>query len=158
MIRLILALFALSVPAVALAANDVALTSAMFVERPIPQPGVPQPGGPAKITLEQPKSVPPGAKLVFVLSYRNQGKAAAANFVVTNPIPAGVAFDSTPDAGASYSVDGGRTYGPLTTLRVSANGISRAALPDDVTHIRWVLKTPIPVGGTGKLSFRGSVK
>jgi uncharacterized repeat protein (TIGR01451 family) len=152
-IRLILALFALSVPATALAANDVALTSAMFVERTIPQPG-----GPAKITLEQPKSVPPGAKLVFVLSYRNQGKNAAANFVVTNPIPDGVAFDSTPDAGASYSVDGGKTFGLLTTLRVPANGTTRAALPDDVTHIRWVLKMPIPVGGTGKLSFRGSVR
>jgi uncharacterized repeat protein (TIGR01451 family) len=152
-IRFILALFALSAPAAALAANDVALTSAMFVER-----SVPQPSGPAKIMLEQPKSVPPGAKLVFVLSYRNQGKSAAANFVVTNPIPDGVAFDSTPDAGASYSVDGGKSYGPLTTLRVPANATSRAALPDDVTHIRWVLKTPIPVGGTGKLSFRGSVR
>jgi uncharacterized repeat protein (TIGR01451 family) len=152
-IRLLLALFALSVPAVALAANDVALTSAMFVERTVPQPG-----GKAKVTLEQPKSVPPGAKLVFVLSYRNQGKAAATNFVVTNPIPTGVAFDSTPDAGASYSVDGGKSYGPLTSLRVSEGATSRAALPEDVTHVRWILKTPIPVGGTGKLSFRGSVK
>lgn len=153
MIRFILALFALSVPAAALAANDVALTSAMFVER-----SVPQPGGAAKVTLEQPKSVPPGAKLVFVLSYRNQGKAAAANFVVTNPIPDGVIFDSTPDTGATYSVDGGKTYGPLAVLRLSANGTTRPALPDDVTHIRWVLKTPIPVGGTGKLSFKGSVR
>lgn len=153
MIRLILALFALSAPAVALAANDVALTSAMFVEK-----SVPQTGGPTKVTLEQPKSVPPGAKLVFVLSYRNQGKTPATNFTVTNPIPNGVAFDSTADAGASYSVDGGKTWGPLTTLRVQAGATSRAALPDDVTHIRWILKNPIPVGGTGKLSFRGFVK
>jgi uncharacterized repeat protein (TIGR01451 family) len=152
-IRLILALFALSVPAVALAANDVALTSAMFVER-----SVPLPDGKTRVTLEQPKSVPPGAKLMFVLSYRNQGKAAATNFMVTNPIPAGVAFDSTADGGASYSVDGGKSWGPLTTLRVATGGTSRAALPEDVTHIRWVLKTPIPVGGTGKLSFRGLVK
>jgi uncharacterized repeat protein (TIGR01451 family) len=152
-IKLILALFALSVPAVALAANDVALTSAMFVERSMPQPD-----GKTKVMLEQPKSVPPGAKLVFVLSYRNQGKAAATNFTVTNPIPVGVAFDSTSDAGASYSVDGGKTWGLLTSLRVSARGTSRPALSEDVTHIRWILKTPIPVGGTGKLSFRGLVK
>ncbi|CAN5309736.1 hypothetical protein BH09PSE3_BH09PSE3_09450 [soil metagenome] len=153
MIRLLLALFALSAPAVALAANDVALTSAMFVER-----GVPQADGKIKVTLEQPKSVPPGAKLVFVLTYRNQGKAPATNFTVTNPIPAGVAFDSTSDAGASYSVDGGKSWGPLTTLRVATGATSRPALPEDVTQVRWVLKTPIPVGGTGKLSFRGSVK
>lgn len=153
MIRLLIALSALSVPAVALAANDVALTSAMFVER-----SVPQASGPAKITLEQPKSVPPGAILVFVLNYRNQGKAPATNFTVTNPIPVGVAFDSTPDAGASYSVDGGKLWGPLTTLRVSSKTGSRAAIPEDVTHIRWILLKPIAVGATGKLSFRGSVK
>jgi uncharacterized repeat protein (TIGR01451 family) len=152
-IRLLLIFFALSIPAVALAANDVALTSAMFVER-----SVPQAGGPARVTLEQPKSVPPGARLVFVLSYRNQGKAPATNFVVTNPMPAGVAFDSTPDTGASYSVDGGKTYGPLTGQRLAAGGTSRAALPEDVTHVRWILKTAIPVGGVGKLSFRGSVR
>ncbi|WP_293884297.1 hypothetical protein [Sphingomonas sp.] len=153
MIRLILALFALSTPAAALAANDVALTSAMFVER-----AVPRSGGKVKVTLEQPKSVPPGAKLVFVLSYRNQGKTPATNFTVTNPIPAGVAFDSTADAGASYSVDGGKSWGSLGTLRVSTAGASRAALPEDVTHVRWILKAPIAIGGTGKLSFRGSVK
>jgi uncharacterized repeat protein (TIGR01451 family) len=152
-IRLILAMFALSAPAVALAANDVALTSSMFVEQ-----SVPQPGGGAKVTLTQPKSVPPGAKLVFVLNYRNQGKAPATNFSVTNPIPASVAFDSTADAGAVYSVDGGKTWGPLTTLRVTAAGASRAALAEDVTHVRWILTNPIPVGGTGKLSFRGRVK
>lgn len=153
MIRLLIALIALSVPAAALAANDVALTSAMFVER-----AVIQPGGAAKVTLEQPKSVPPGARLVFVLSYRNQGKAPATNFVVTNPIPAGVTFDSTSDAGASFSVDDGKTYGPLTALHVTIGGTSRAALPENVTHIRWVLRTPIPVSGTGKLSFRGLVR
>jgi uncharacterized repeat protein (TIGR01451 family) len=152
-IRLILALFALSAPAVALAANDVSLTSAMFVEK-----SVAQTGGPAKVTLEQPKSVPPGARLDFVLSYRNLGKTPATNFTVTNPMPNGVAFDSTADAGASYSVDGGKTWGPLTTLRVPAGATIRAAVPEDVTHIRWVLKAPIPVGGTGKLSFRGFVK
>jgi uncharacterized repeat protein (TIGR01451 family) len=146
-------MFALSVPAVAFAANDVALTSAMFVER-----SVPQAGGAAKVTLEQPKSVPPGAKLVFVLTYRNQGKAAATNFTVTNPIPVGVAFDSTPDAGASYSVDGGKSWGPLTALSIATRAGPRAAVPEDVTHVRWVLTKPIAIGATGKLSFRGSVK
>jgi uncharacterized repeat protein (TIGR01451 family) len=152
-IRLLLALFALSAPAMALAANDVALTSAMFVEHMVPQPG-----GGAKVTLEQPKSVPPGAKLVFVLSYHNLGKVPATNFTLTNPIPAGVSFDSTPDAGATYSVDSGKSWGPLATLRVSAGKTLRAALPEDVTHIRWILKTPIAVNGSGKLSFRGTVK
>ena len=38
------------------------------------------------------------------------------------------------------------------------DGTRRAAQPADVTHIRWAFQNPIPVGGTGKLMFRGVVK
>jgi uncharacterized repeat protein (TIGR01451 family) len=151
---MILALALLGTPIAAQAANDVALTSTMFVER-----SVRQPGGATKVVLETPKSVPPGAHLVFVLSYRNAGKAPATNFVVTNPMPTGVAFDGAVDAGAVVSVDGGASYGPLASAKLrGADGALRSARPEDVTHVRWVLKAPIPVGGTGKLSFRGTVK
>ena len=153
MIRHALALALVFAPLPALAANDVALTSEMFVER-----AVPQAGGAKKIVLEKPKSVPPGAKLVFVLTYRNAGTTPAANFVVTNPMPAGVAFDSA-DGGAVVSTDGGLAYGPLAAARArAADGTQRPARPEDVTHVRWVLKAPIPVGGSGKLSFKGQVK
>ena len=37
-------------------------------------------------------------------------------------------------------------------------GTRRAAQPADVTHVRWAFQKPIPVGGTGKLMFRGVVK
>ena len=37
-------------------------------------------------------------------------------------------------------------------------GMRRAAQPADVTHLRWAFQKPIPVGGTGKLMFRGVVK
>jgi len=152
---LLIALFALlAVPTVAHAANDVSLASEMFIERTVPQPD-----GKTKIVLEKPRSVPPGAKLVFVLSYRNQGKAPATNFTVTNPMPNGVAFENAVSPGSEVSVNGGRTWGVLTALRVPvAGGQPRAAQATDVTHVRWILKTPIPVGGTGKVSFRGVVK
>ncbi len=38
------------------------------------------------------------------------------------------------------------------------DGTRRAAQPADVTHVRWAFQKPIPVGGTGKLMFRGVVK
>ena len=155
--RMILAFILLIAPLAAplrAAPNDVALTSEMFIERTMPVPG-----GKPRVVLDKPKSVPPGAKLVFVLTYRNQGKAPATNFVVTNPMPAGVAFEGTADAGAIVSVDHGVTYGPLAMAKVRGDdGLPHAARPEDVTHVRWVLKAPIPVGGTGKLSFRGTVK
>jgi len=105
-----------------------------------------------------PKPVFPGDKLLFVLSYRNQGAKAAENFVVTNPIPGTVRFVSN-EGDAQYSVDGGRNWGRLATLKVKrSDGLLRAAQPDDVTHIRWTLARPIPVGGFGSVSFNGLVK
>ena len=151
--RTALIVAAIAMPMPALAANDVALTSEMFVER-----SVPQPGGKPRLVLEKPKSVPPGAQLVFVLTYVNKGKTPATNFVATNPMPSGVKFDSA-DGGAVVSTDGGLTYGALATAKArAADGTMRPAQPEDVTHVRWALKAPIPVAGTGKLSFRGSVK
>ena len=139
--------------ALAVAQNSVALTSEMLVER-----AVKQPNGAIKTVLEAPKSVPPGAKLVFVLSYRNAGAAPAANFVINNAMPSGVAFESA-DANSTVSVDGGRSFGPLTAAKLrAADGSLRAATPEDVTHVRWAMKTPIPVGGAGRVSFRGVVK
>lgn len=151
--RTMFALTLMAAPLPALAANDVTLTSDMFVER-----AVPQPSGGKKLVLEKPKSVPPGAKLVFVLGYRNIGKTPATNFVVTNPMPSGVTFDGAEGA-STVSTDGGLTYGALAAGKArAADGSTRPARPEDVTHVRWLFKSPIPVGGSGKLSFRGMVK
>lgn len=144
---------AFAVPVAAQAAGNVALTSEMLVERVVKASD-----GSAKTVLDAPKSVPPGAKLVFVLSYRNTGAAPANNFVIDNPMPAGVAFESA-DNGGTVSVDGGRSFGALAAARVrAADGLPRAARPEDVSNVRWAMTAPIPVGGAGRVSFRGTVK
>lgn len=154
MTRLFLILTALLLPAAAHAANEVALTSAVFVEKSMPDAG-----GKTRLVLEAPKTVVPGDRLVFVLNYKNQGTKPAADFVVTNPLPGAVAYQGTADAGAIVSVDGGRSWGPITVLKVKkADGTVRSAYPEDVTHVRWTMKTPIPAGAQGKLSFRGVVR
>lgn len=152
--RLFLTILSLIAPMVAHAANDVALTGAVFVEK-----AVPQPDGKTRLVLEEPKIVVPGDRLVFVLNYRNQGAKPATDFVVTNPMPGAVAYQGTADAGAIVSVDGGRSWGTLSALKVrKADGTVRAAYPEDVTHVRWTMRTPIPAGAAGKLSFRGVVR
>jgi uncharacterized repeat protein (TIGR01451 family) len=152
--KLLLALFALLGPVAAHAANDVSLTSNVFVEK-----SVAQPDGKTRLVLEEPKTVVPGDRLVFVLAYKNLGGKPATDFVVTNPMPGAVAYQGTPDASAIVSIDGGRSWGTLAALKVrKADGSARAAYPEDVTHVRWAMKTPIPVGAAGKLSFRGIVK
>ena len=103
--------------------------------------------------------VVPGDRLLFVLSYRNNGAAPAANFVVTNPLPPAVAFSGTEDARADVSVDGGHSWGKLATLQVrESDGTMRAARADDVNSIRWAFAQPIPAGEAGRLTFRGVVR
>ena len=152
--RILFFILAFLAPVPALAADDVALDSAVFVER-----SVTGADGKQSVVREEPKLVTPGDKLVFVLSYKNAGSAPAESFVVTNPIPASVSFVASDSPGADFSVDGGKSWGALSALKVKgADGKLRAAAASDITHVRWAFAKAIPVGGTGKLSFRGVVR
>lgn len=148
------ALLACAVPGGALAASQVALTSAVFVEKDVADAQ-----GRRAVVLEAPRMVAPGDRLVFMLRYRNTGRQPATDFVVTNPLPHAVSYQGTPDAGAIVSVDGGANWGTLPQLRIrERSGSVRGARPEDVTHVRWALKHAIPAGSTGKLMFRGIVR
>ena len=149
-----LALLALLAPATAFAADDVSLTSKVLVERV--KPGA---DGKPVTVREEPGVVVPGDRLVFVLSYNNKGAQPATGFTLTNPIPPSVAFTGSDDATADVSVDGGKSWGKLASLKVvAADGTSRPAVAADVTHIRWSLGRPIAAGSGGELSFRGVVE
>lgn len=147
-------LAALAAPGHALAANEVALDNSVFVERVTTDAS-----GKQRVLLEEPKVVVPGDKLVFVLAYRNAGSQPADKFVITNPLPPAVRFADAGDTQPLVSVDGGHAWGALADLTVlEADGTRRPAQASDVTHIRWAFQQPIPVGGSGKLMFRGIVK
>ena len=151
---LLIAIAALCAPGVAFAAESVALSSAVFVERTTADAD-----GRSKITLHEPKVVTPGDRLVFILNYQNRGVTPANNFVVTNPLPTAVAYQGTADDMAEVSINGGKAWGQLSALKVADGpGRWRSARPEDVTHVRWTMKQSIPAGAQGKLSFRGIVR
>lgn len=145
---------ALTLPGVAVAANNVALSSDVFVER-----NVEKADGKTAVVLEQPTTVVPGDRLVFVVKYKNVGSSPATDFSVTNPLPKAVAFNGTSDGTEIVSVDGGRNWGPLSALQYTReNGEIRPALMSDVTHVKWKFNQSLSVGSEGKLVFRGTVK
>jgi uncharacterized repeat protein (TIGR01451 family) len=160
--KFVLALFALSLPAaalaqakpVAVAAPAVTLKSETFVAR-----ATTDASGKKKNELFPALRVLPGDPLVFMVSYQNTGKQAATKFVINNPVPNGVDFTGVEQNWATLSVDGGKTYGALASLKVKkADGTMRGALPSDVTHIRWLFATPIAAGGQGRVMFYAVVK
>lgn len=137
-----------------MAASPVSLSSEVFVQREKIDAA-----GRKTVVLEAPKKVTPGDRLVFVLAYRNGGAAPATDFTVTNPIPPAVRYANAATSGEVVSVDGGKSWGALAALKVrAADGKLRAAQPNDVTHVRWTLKSAIPAKGSGKLSFQGIVR
>jgi uncharacterized repeat protein (TIGR01451 family) len=151
--RSLFILLAILAPSQAFATSKVTLSSMVFIEKAIADDA-----GRSHIVLEAPKMVTPGDRLVFILNYRNAGQLPAGDFIVTNPLPAAVAFQGGAES-AQVSIDGGRSWGTLPVLKVhEADGRWRSARPEDVTHLRWVLKQAIPAGAQGKLSFRGIVR
>ena len=114
--------------------------------------------GVERLVLADPKVVVPGNRLLFSTRYRNAATTPVRNFVVTNPLPAGVALASDADAALELSVDGGKTWGRLAALKVkAADGTSRAAAAGDVSHVRWTLPVIAPAQD-GSVSFHAVVK
>lgn len=150
--KILLTLIALAAPISAMADSPISTKLSAFVEKTVHD------ANGTKLVLEDRKQIFPGEKVVYVLSYHNSGQAAVSNFAITDAVPGPISFESTPDATALVSVDGGKSWGSLSTLKVAVGSGFRAARPEDVTHVRWALKTAIPAGAEGKLSFRGTVK
>ncbi len=117
----------------------------------------------------------PGDRLLFTNAYRNTGQTAVTGFVVNNPVHQAVALIEVLEDWALVSVDGGKNFGKLSELGVTETAAvaapgketaetpepaqtTRPAIASDVTHIRWVLASPIAPGASGELRFRGIVK
>ncbi|MDE2561734.1 MAG: DUF11 domain-containing protein [Sphingomonadales bacterium] len=148
----IAAAFALvSAPALA-ASGQVSLTGDVVQDKVVVDHGA------SRHVLVKPEKVVPGDKLVFTTHYRNDGKQSVENFVVTNPLPSGVIYSADGASGAVVSVDGGKTWGALETLKVAdGKGGERAAQASDVTHVRWTVASIAP-GASGAVSYRATVR
>ncbi len=103
--------------------------------------------------------VVPGTEVIYVITYRNVGKQPATEVVITNPIPAELAYRPEqgpgPSAAPEVSVDAGKSWGALASLTVKGeDGKPRPAQGSDVTHVRWKLSAPVRAGQQGSVSYR----
>jgi hypothetical protein len=93
------------------------------------------------------------------VKFKNASGGLVDDVRITKPVPPGVRYvagtASGPGCEVLFSVDGGRTFGQAKELTVGApDGTRRAADPDDYTHIRWRLRTPLAADAAGFVRFR----
>lgn len=139
----VLAAAALSAPQAALANPNVALDSAVFIERTTAARGR---------VLEPARQFSRGDRVVYVLSWTKLG--GEGGFVVTNPLPRAVAYQGSAFDEEDVSIDGGRTWGKLAALRVG----TRIATPEDVTHVRWRVAPALAARGSGQIAYSAIVR
>lgn len=113
------------------AAPRVALASDVYVEKAAESGRVLQPAAQLR----------PGDRVVTIVTWK-RATGGGETFTVTNPLPPALQFEESADERQDVSVDGGRNWGRIGTLRMGG----RLATPEDVTHVRWRVITPAPRG------------
>ncbi len=127
-----------------MAQSPVALDSAVFVER---------------LRADNSRSLEPASRLsrgdrvVTVVSWHRMGRdgGSTSSFTLVNPLPRAIAYQRSARDGEDVSVDGGRSWGQLGTLRLG----DRLATPEDVTHVRWRVAD---TAGSGRIAYSGIVR
>ena len=115
--------------------------------------------GTTRVSLVPAARVTPGDKVVYRLEYRNNGSQAASGLVIANPVPAAMQYAGPAEGSAApeLSIDG-KTFGPLSTLKVREAGAVRPAVAADVRVVRWRLAQPVAPGAKGQVAFRAVLK
>jgi len=107
--------------------------------------------------------VVPGDRLIYTLEARNTGTSTLDSPTFSHPVPEHMRYvaDSAvgPGAAVTFSVDGGRSFGPADSLKVqAADGHLRPAAAADYTDIRWQLKNSLKANSVAFVRFRTLVK
>jgi uncharacterized repeat protein (TIGR01451 family) len=103
-----------------------------------------------------------GDEVHYTIRVTNPGRTPVSNVIVTKRLPYGLTYVGGsavgPAASVQFSVDSGKSFAASSSLEVATAGQApRPALPADYTHVRWLLKRPLPAGATALLRFRATL-
>lgn len=135
-----------------LAAGGVAAQSAIEIERSVYIERTDRQDGRVVRELEPASTLRKGDSVVLMLEWTAPGRQNS--FVVSSRVPRDLAFQRSGGHAPQVSVDGGRTWGDLSGLRIG----SRRASPEDVTHLRWQVSDAQAALGRGIISYSAIVR
>ncbi len=103
-----------------------------------------------------------GDEVHYTIRVTNPGRDAVQGVMVTKRLPFGLTYVGGsavgPAATVHFSVDSGESFAAAANLEIEAGGQpARRAAPADYTHVRWILKRPLPAGATALLRFRATL-
>ena len=139
--RIVMLLASLALFGTAAAASSVgpSISRALFVER--------NDGG--AVSLEPADHLRTGDKVIIVMQWDQPGRTRG--FTLASRVPSTLAYQRSGRENVEVSVDGGRKWGRIGTLKVG----SRLASPEDVTDLRWRIPSH---GGSGMLTYSAVVR
>lgn len=155
-----LSILLISAAGLAFGAQAQALEATQTVEKEI---SITQADGTVLTKLVAVDAVTPGEKVVYTVNFTNDDLSPATDLVLAMPVPTHVRYleGSADRQGAvvRYSTDGGSTFAARESLRMPAvGGGTRAASPDDITHIQWKIAGPVPAGASDKIAFKARLR
>ena len=136
---------ALCAATIASAQSLVEIDREVFVERSQEQ------GGRTQRILAPADTLERGDTVVLMLAWSTPHDRP---FTISSRVPRTLAFRASGGDAPQGSVDGGRTWGTLETLRVDG----RKATSADVTHVRWDVANPRAARGRGVLTYSAVVR
>jgi len=107
--------------------------------------------GTTRVTLAPAKRVVPGDHVVFRIQYRNDVGQPVSGMIVSNPVPANLAYRGPADGSPApeVSADG---------IHFAPAGAAPSISPEQVRAVRWVVRGAVPAGGAGQYSYEATVK
>jgi uncharacterized repeat protein (TIGR01451 family) len=118
--------------------------------------------GEETISLTDVGIVVPGDAIVYTSTFTNSGAEEVSNIVIDNPIPADTKYIRFSAQGekteVTFSIDGGQNFAAPAELTITeANGVTRAAKPEEYTDIRWVYQGSLAAGSASSVNFKVTI-
>lgn len=133
-------------PAGAQPAPHVAFDSEVYVEH------IDYVGGAPVRHLDPATRLTRGDRVVTLVRWATH--AGTGGFTVSNALPHALAFQRGARDDGEVSVDGGRNWGRLGSLRIAG----RLASAEDVTNVRWRVSPAEARAGSGQIAYAGVVR
>jgi uncharacterized repeat protein (TIGR01451 family) len=111
--------------------------------------------GTTRIALVPAKRVVPGDHVVFRIAYRNGTGQPVSGMIVSNPVPANLAYRGPAEGSPAPQVSAdGIHFAAISSLMLAG----RPVRADEVRAVRWVVNGTVPSGGSGQYSYEATIK